>query len=59
MTRLTAAAALVVASAGSALAHPGHIAPEAGHSHPEYLAVALIGLAVAGVVWAVLARGTR
>jgi glycine/D-amino acid oxidase-like deaminating enzyme len=56
MTRLLAAATALAASAGAALAHEGHIAPRDGHAHPEYLALGLAALAVAGVVWFVVRR---
>lgn len=48
----TIAAALL---ATAAAAHPGHIAPQDGHSHGEILAVlALVG--IAGVIWVLRAR---
>ena len=54
MKFLSIAAATTLA-ATSALAHPGHVAPEAGHSHGEVLAVlALVG--VVGAIWALRTR---
>ena len=41
---------IAAASATVAYAHPGHIAPEAGHGHAELLA--LIFVAAAGALWA-------
>ncbi len=56
MIRLTALPALVFAA--PALAHPGHVAEQAGHSH--WLALAAGGVAVAivagGLVWRSLRR---
>ena len=46
---LTAVTAL---SATAAAAHPGHVAPEAGHSHGEVIAlVAVVVLAIGAFVW--------
>ena len=51
MIRITALLPLLLAS--TAFAHPGHVAPDAGHSH--WLALAALGAAV-GVAGIGLAR---
>ena len=51
-TTLSLIAAL---SATAAYAHPGHIAPEAGHGHAELIALAFI-VAAAGALWAFAKR---
>ena len=41
--------------ATAAAAHPGHIAPEAGHGHTEIIALlAIVG--IAGVLWSLRSR---
>ena len=46
----TALSLIAALSATSAMAHPGHIAPEAGHGHTELLALAFV--VAAGALWA-------
>ena len=48
MTRLLPLS--LIAAAGPALAHPGHIATEAGHSH----AVAVVAIAAAAMIAAAM-----
>ena len=45
LSRAIAASALTFAASAPALAHPGHVAEQAGHSH--WLAYGAAGLAVA------------
>ena len=48
-TILTIAATL---TATAAAAHPGHVAPAAGHTHGEVIALtAIVALAVGALVW--------
>ena len=50
-----ALATALAAIATAAAAHPGHVGPEAGHTHGEIFAVlALIG--VAGLAWSLRRR---
>ena len=46
----TALSLIAALSATAAMAHPGHIAPEAGHGHTELLAI--VAIAAVGALWA-------
>ncbi len=56
MTRIFSTLSLLALSAGTALAHPGHVAARAGHDHLPFIAALTLAALLLGGIGATLWR---